>query len=287
LWVAGGDRRDEAAKDRRCTHNVDLQGEGLVCAVLDDLVTALYVTVDELVEPRRGPGCRPRLSDAELVCLAVAQVLLGYDSERRWLRAVADRLGHLFPYVCGQAAYNRRLRRAAPLVARLLHALAVASPSWCDQWRLLDATPVPCGQSRETVKRSALAGWAGYGWDASHHRFWWGLKLYVLAAPDGRSAARAALDRFYRWVDGVGVAELSRLARTVRAWEGEILAWHATQGCSNGPTEAVNLLIKKVKRVGHGFRNFDNYRLRLLLHCGVTWQTPQTARLRGRSPRRA
>jgi transposase len=102
----------------------------------------------------------------------------------------------------------------------------------------------------------------------------------------GMSAARAALERFYCWADGVGVAELSRLARTVRAWEAEILAWHATNGCSNGPTEAVNLLIKKVKRVGHGFRNFGNYRLRLLLHCGVTWQAPQTARLRGRSPRR-
>jgi len=51
--------------------------------------------------------------------------------------------------------------------------------------------------------------------------------------------------RFYRWADGVGVAELSRLARTVRAWEAEILAWHTTEGCSNGPTEAVNLLIKQ------------------------------------------
>jgi transposase len=99
------------------------------------------------------------------------------------------------------------------------------------------------------------------------------------------AAARAALDRFYRWSDGVRVAELSRLARTVRAWEAEILAFHATDGCSNGPTEAMNLLIKKVKRVGHGFRNFANYRLRLLLHCGVRWQTHQTARLRGRSPR--
>jgi transposase len=71
----------------------------------------------------------------------------------------------------------------------------------------------------------------------------------------------------------------------VRAWEAEILAFHSTQGCSNGPTEALNLLIKKVKRVGHGFRNFANYRLRLLLHCGVTWQTHRTARLRGRSSR--
>jgi hypothetical protein len=160
-----------------------------VHACLDDLVIALYVTIDELVEPRRGPGHPPKLADSELLCLAVAQVLLGYRSERRWLRAVTDRLGHLFPYVCGQAAYNRRLRRAAPLVAEVLQALASCSPSWCDQWRLLDATPVPCGTSRQTVKRSALAGWAGYGRDASHHRFSWGLKLYVLACPDGMPVA--------------------------------------------------------------------------------------------------
>jgi hypothetical protein len=209
--VARDDSCDEAAESWRCCRNVDLQG-GSVHACLDDLVIALYVTIDELLEPRRGPGRPPRLADSELICLAVAQVLLGYDSERRWLRAVTDRLGHLFPYVCGQAAYNRRLRRAAPLVTQLLHALAVACPSWCDQWRLLDATPVPCGQSRETVKRSQLAGWAGYGWDASHHRFWWGLKLYLLAAPDGmpvawclanptqgeREVAEALLDRAAR-----------------------------------------------------------------------------------------
>jgi transposase len=115
---------------------------------------------------------------------------------------------------------------------------------------------------------------------------WQGKELLrAVYAASELAHARAALGRFYRWADGVGVAELSRLARTVRAWEAEILAWHATGGCSNGPTEAVNLLIKKVKRVGHGFRNFDNYRLRLLLHCGVRWQTHRTARLRGRSPR--
>jgi transposase len=114
---------------------------------------------------------------------------------------------------------------------------------------------------------------------------WQGKELLraVYAAAD-LAAARAALDRFYRWCDGVQILELSRLARTVGAWQTEILAWHQTTGCSNGPTEAVNLLIKKVKRVGHGFRNFANYRLRLL-HCGITWQTHQTARLRGHSPR--
>ena len=46
-----------------------------------------------------------------------------------------------------------------------------------------------------------------------------------------------------------------------------------------------DLLIKQVKRVGHGFRNFANDRPRLLLHGGVRWQTHRTARLRSRSPR--
>jgi transposase len=115
---------------------------------------------------------------------------------------------------------------------------------------------------------------------------WQGKELLrAIYATDGMPAARAALERFYRWADGVGVAELSRLARTVRAWESELLAFHTADGCSNGPTEAVNLLIKKVKRVGHGFRNFANYRLRVLLHCGVRWQTHRTAKLRGRPQR--
>ena len=160
-----------------------------MCAVLDDLVVALYVTVDELLGKRSRPGRPPRLSDAELVCLAVAQVLLGCNSERRWLRFVGHRLRHLFPYVPGQSGYNRRLRAAAPALRLTLEHLARTAPSWGDQWRLLDATPVPCGASRETVKRSDLAGWAGYGYDRSHSRWYWGLKLYLLACPDGMPTA--------------------------------------------------------------------------------------------------
>jgi transposase len=130
------------------------------------------------------------------------------------------------------------------------------------------------------------AGLAAGDSDGEVAAAWQGKELLrAVYAAASMEAAGAASERLYRWADGVGVAELSRLARTVRAWEAEILAFHATEGCSNGPTEAVNLLIKKVKRVGHGFRNFTNYRLRLLLHCGVRWQTHQTASLRGRSPR--
>jgi len=100
--------------------------------------------------------------------------------------------------------------------------------------------------------------------------------LRVVYCAAGLPDAQAALERFLRCCDGLTIPELSRLAGTARAWHTEILAWHATNGCSNGPTEAVNLLIKKVKRVGHGFRNYANYRPRLLLHCGGTWKTHRT-----------
>jgi Transposase DDE domain len=156
-----------------------------VHACLDDLVIALYVTIDDLLGPRRGPGHPPKLSDAELVCLAVAQVLLGARSDRHWLRFVHDRLGHLFPYVPGQAGYNKRLRAAGHHLSLAIRHLAMAAPSWCDGFRLLDATPLPCGASRETVKRSALWPHAAYGWDRSHSRWYWGFKLYLLCAPDG------------------------------------------------------------------------------------------------------
>jgi hypothetical protein len=152
---------------------------------LDDLVIALYVTIDDLLEPRRGPGHPPKLSDAELVCLAVAQVLLGARSERHWLRLAHTRLGHLFPYLPGQAGYNKRLRAAGHQLSLVIRHLAMVAPSWCDQVRLLDATALPCGQSRETVKRSALWGHGAYGYDRSHSRWYWGFKLYLLCAPDG------------------------------------------------------------------------------------------------------
>src|SRR5512132_1211595 len=153
LRVSSRDNGGEGAESRRCVCNVDLGG--LVHADLDTLVIALYVTVDELLGPRRGPGRRPKLTDAELVCLAVAQVLLGFGSERRWLRFADQRLGHLFPYLPTPSAYNRRLRRAAPLVCLAIQDIAAHTPSWCDQLRLVDSTR--CRVRRRGRPSSALS----------------------------------------------------------------------------------------------------------------------------------
>ncbi len=101
-------------------------------------------------------------------------------------------------------------------------------------------------------------------------------------------AAREVLGLLYAWADSGDVPEMRRFAGTVRRWENEVLAYFTTGGASNGPTEAVNLTIKQIKRTARGFRNFDNYRLRLLLHCGgCNWQDQPAARLRGRRPRSA
>jgi len=119
------------------------------------------------------------------VCLAVAQILLDIPSERRFLRLAICRLGHLFPYLPKQPGYNKRMRALAPQIVRLLNTIAFASPSWCENIRLLDSTPVACGNSRETVKRSEFAGHAAYGYCASHSRYFWGFRLYLLCASDG------------------------------------------------------------------------------------------------------
>lgn len=126
-------------------------------ADLDSLLTALYVLVDDLLPMRKGAGRRPKITDAELIALAVAQILLDCHSERRFLRFARWRLAHLFPYIPKQPGYNKRLRSLAPRICLVINQLARISPSFGDRLRLLDSTPVPCGASRETVKRSELA----------------------------------------------------------------------------------------------------------------------------------
>jgi hypothetical protein len=156
-----------------------------VSADLDALLTCLYVLVDDLLPPRRRFGRPPRISDSELICLAVAQVLLDCPNERRFLRLAKRRLGHLFPYIPGQSGFNKRLRALAPQLLEAITLLARLSPSFCDRLRLLDSTPVPCAASRETVRRSAFAGYGGYGYCRSHSRWFWGFRLYLLCSPDG------------------------------------------------------------------------------------------------------
>jgi hypothetical protein len=165
---------------------------------VDTLATALYVRTDDLLKqyPDLAPwrpqiGLQPRLSGAELVTLAVMQALLGYTPESRWIRHAHAHLGHLFRYLPGQPGYNRRLRAAAGLITTLIRLLAADTSLWADDVWVVDSTPVECGRSRETAKRSDLAGWAEYGYCASHSRYFWGLRLHLVATLGGLPVAFA------------------------------------------------------------------------------------------------
>jgi hypothetical protein len=138
-----------------------------VHADLETLAIALYVKVDddlktrpELVKPRPPAGIAPKLSDAEMVTMAVMQALLNIRSERRWLRYMGKHLRHLFPYQPKQPGYNKRLRATLPLIKHVIRVLAMDTDFWFDNHWILDSTPVECGRSRPTVQRSNAAGWA-------------------------------------------------------------------------------------------------------------------------------
>ncbi len=153
---------------------------------LDALLCAVYVLLDEMLPPReRRSGPPPQVSDAELICLAIAQVLLGYSSERHWLRAARKHVGHLFPRILDQSGYTRRLRQLGPQLMEAVLLVAHISGAAHDDFKLIDSTPVPVAQSRETVKRSAFAGIAEYGYCASHSRFFYGFRLHLICAPCG------------------------------------------------------------------------------------------------------
>ncbi|MGW4413039.1 IS982 family transposase [Nonomuraea sp. NPDC004702] len=165
---------------------------------LNTLATALYVKIDDqliaspdLAPERPRTGLQPRLSDAELVTLAVLSALLGFTSERRWLRYARAHLTGLFPYLPGQSGYNKRLRAATALVLHLIRILGRDTSLWSDDVWVADSTPVECGRSRQTAQRSDLAGWAEYGYRPSHSRFFWGLRLHLLCTLGGLPVAFA------------------------------------------------------------------------------------------------
>jgi Transposase DDE domain len=157
-------------------------------ADLDTLCIAVYCTADDLL-PEKPGNARRRVTDAEVVTLCVAQAIMGIPSDRRFLAVARKRLRHLFPQLPAQPGYFKRRRRLADTIEWLMHVFASRSPGSEDHVLLVDSTPVECARSRETVKRSALADAADYGYCTSHSRYFWGFRLHAIFARDGTPRA--------------------------------------------------------------------------------------------------
>ena len=109
-------------------------------------------------------------------------------------------------------------------MAHVLGALARDCRAWHDDVWLVDSTPVECGRSRETQQRSDLAGWASYGYSASHSRYFWGLRLHLLAAPSALPIAyaltSAKADERDVCLDMITHADVARRGQTLLADKG-------------------------------------------------------------------
>lgn len=213
--------------------------------------------------------------------LAVVDVV-ALDPFRGYATGLLEHLGHARVVIdhfhavrLANAAIDDVRRRVQPTPSGTGAGAAIRSTaSAAPAARLRAAPPAGLGTSRVRPRRRRPRRRGG-------RRLAGEERLRRVYSASSLRSARQELDAFCAHCANADVPELDRLAKTVRSWETEILAFQTT----NGPTEAVNLLIEKIRRVGHGFRNYDNYRLRLLLRCGIKWHTAPTARIRGRHPR--
>jgi Transposase DDE domain len=144
---------------------------------LEALVVAAYVFADEYSVPAR-PGRPAKISDAELVALAVCQAAVGISSDRQFLGLVERILAGWFPHLPDQSQYNRRLRGLIELLSAVQQRLA----RWLDAGgvRLADGTQLALANYPGCQQHSQFAGFARYGYSKSQHRFVWGVRLVLL-----------------------------------------------------------------------------------------------------------
>jgi Transposase DDE domain len=149
---------------------------------LEALVVAAYVFADEYSVPAR-PGRPAKVSDAELVALAVCQAAIGISSDRQFLGLAGRVLPGWFPHLPDQSQYNRRLRGVVGLISLVQQHLA----RWLDRGRvrLADGTQLALAGYPGCEQRSHFAGFARYGYSKSHHRFLWGVRLVLLTDERG------------------------------------------------------------------------------------------------------
>jgi hypothetical protein len=157
---------------------------------LEALVVAAYVFADEYRVPAR-PGPAAKISDAELVALAVCQAAMGISSDRQFLGLVGYRLPGWFPFLPSQSQYNRRLRSLTGLLTavqqRLARLLDVGGA------RIADGTLIGVANYAGCAQRSGFAGTAAYGYCAAKSEWVWGVRLVL-------RADRRGLPLSYTWV---------------------------------------------------------------------------------------
>jgi len=150
-------------------------------ASLETLVVAGYVFACSLSIPRPGPA--GKVSDQELIALAVAQAITGLVSDRQFLGTIGGLLPGYFPELPDQSQYNRRLRRLTPWITTVQ--LGIAQLICDGQVRLVDGTLLGCANYARCASKSEFAGHASYGYCASKSQWYWGMRLLLITDRHG------------------------------------------------------------------------------------------------------
>jgi hypothetical protein len=204
-------------------------------ADLDLLLTAVFATADDLL-PDRQKNARRRVSDAELVTLAVAQAVMDIASDREFLAVARSRLRHLIAKLPMQPGYWKRRLRLADTIEWLTAMFAQDCPGYFDNIVLLDSTPVECGRSVETARRSELAPACAHHYSRSHSRWFWGMRLHLSRPRTGRREPRSS-------------PQPTRKSATSRC---DCLSVACTAASSSSPTRATPAATSKPKPESFG-----------------------------------
>jgi transposase len=300
--VGGGQTISHLARELACCWDVinaavRIYGAALLAADTKRLKETTAIGLDESLFVRAGPFKHKTWSTT--VCDVANHALIDvlptrdFTQVARWLRRQPHHVRENLAYGCLDMSktYAAVFRVVTPKTTRVI-----------DRFHVMRHAILALDQVRRRVQQQRLGhrGRAGdplyrarkllvIGATATDPELQERLEgLLALGDPDGEVAfaysVKEAVARFYATADPQAAADLlrdiidvasprsapfevRRLARTLQNWFDPIVAWHVAK-VSNGPTEGMNNLLKRVKRVAFGFTNFENFRIRALLYAG-------------------
>src|SRR5438093_10657361 len=151
-------------------------------AIVDDTMKGSAMIQDAL----KRPGPAPRLSDSEVITLALYQELIGEPREDHFFRLHQASLRPFFPGLNERSRYNRRKRDLwAVILAVRVSLQIVLEALQLEETAVIDSTPVPCVGYKRTKHASAFVGTADYGVCSSKALKYFGCKFHGVVSLTG------------------------------------------------------------------------------------------------------
>jgi IS5 family transposase len=160
---------------------------------LQEFMTIIFVIVDDLYEEATPTSIKQRknkekakMSDSEILTIAVTGETIGIDSETAWYNFVKKNYSHLFPEMCDRTRYNRTRRDLLGVTTLIWQQLNVTMEEYFSSDRLVDSFPLAvCEFGRAHFCRAFKCEEADYGHCASKKEAYFGYKVHNMTTTEG------------------------------------------------------------------------------------------------------